>query len=230
MSKGAKAARRLNGEGGGISEAMSRDPTIPAVPAIAEASRSDLGALVGVIESCRSYLLLVARRAMAPDLRTKEAASDLVQEAMVAAQREAGRWTGWAEATDELRAWLRRFLEHRIAHAARRYRATGKRRIGREVPLAAVEADPVMAETLVANQSSVGTRASRREEEAVLRLALDRLPERMCQAVLWRHHEGCSFDEIGRRLGCSNVAARKLWLRALRRLQDELKDGAGAWD
>jgi DNA-directed RNA polymerase specialized sigma24 family protein len=41
-------------------------------------------------------------------------------------------------------------------------------------------------------------------------------------AVLWRHHESCSFDEIGRRLGCSNVAARKLWLRALQQLQREL--------
>lgn len=211
---------------GTIADRMS-EPLAPAPEAI---SPDPLAALAGVIESCRSYLLLVAERAMAPDLRAKEAASDLVQEAMVEAQRAAGRWTGQAEATDELRAWLRRFLEHKIAHAARRYRGTGKRRIGREVPLATVEADPVMAETLVANQTSVGTRAARREEEAVLRLAIDRLPERMRQAVLWRHHENCSFDEIGRRLGCSNVAARKLWLRALQRLQDELKDGAGARD
>jgi len=56
---------------------------------MAATSPSDREELVGVIESCRSYLLLVAERAMAPDLRAKEAASDLVQEALVDAQREA---------------------------------------------------------------------------------------------------------------------------------------------
>jgi RNA polymerase sigma-70 factor, ECF subfamily len=168
----------------------------------------------------------VAERALAPDLRAKEGASDLVQEALVEAQREAGRWSDRAEATDELRAWLRQFLMHKIAHATRRYRGSHKRRIVREVPLAMVEADPTMAETLIADQTSVGTRVARREEEHALRSALDRLPERMRQAVLWRHNEDCSFDEIGRRLGCSNVAARKLWLKALQQLQAELRDGA----
>jgi RNA polymerase sigma-70 factor (ECF subfamily) len=196
------------------------------VNAIEAISRNDDERLILVIESCRNYLLLVAERSLGPDLRAKEAASDLVQEAMVAAHREAGRWVGLAEATDELRAWLRRFLMHQIAHAARRYRGTGKRGIAREVPLATVEADPVMAETLVAHQTSVGTRAARREEVAALQSALDRLPERMRQAVLWRHNEDCSFEEIGRRLGCSNVAARKLWLKALQRLQAELKGSA----
>jgi RNA polymerase sigma-70 factor (ECF subfamily) len=85
-----------------------------------------------------------------------------------------------------------------------------------------------LAETLVADQTSIGTRAARREEETALQKALDRLPERMRQAVLWRHNEDCSFDEIGRRLGCSNVAARKLWLKALQQLQAELRVGANS--
>jgi RNA polymerase sigma-70 factor, ECF subfamily len=198
---------------------------LPAVPTTGATGRGDRDALVGVIESCRSYLLLVAERALSPDLRAKEAASDLVQEVMVEAQREAGRWTGRAEATDDLRAWLRQFLLHKIAHLARRYRATDKRRIAREVPLATVEADTALAERLVADQTSPCGRAAQHEEEAALRTALDRLSERMRRAVLWRHHEDCSFDEIGRRLGCSNVAARKLWLKALQKLQVELKAG-----
>jgi hypothetical protein len=48
----------------------------------------------------------------------------------------------------------------------------------------------------------------------------------MRQAVLWRHNEDCSFDEMGRRLGCSNVAARKIWLKALQQLRSELRRGA----
>jgi len=98
----------------------------------------------------------VAERALAPDLRVKEAASDLVQEALAEAQRQAGRWTGRAEATDELRDWLSRFLMHKIAHAARRNRGTGKRRIAREVPLANVKADPALAQTLFTDDTSPG--------------------------------------------------------------------------
>src|SRR5262249_37855195 len=160
-------------------ETIANKLIVPAAPMIEATSRCDLEALGGVIESCRSYLLLVAERALAPDLRAKEGASDLVQEAMAEAQIQAGRWTGRAEATDELRAGLRQFPMHKIAHAARRYRGTGKRGIAREVPLAMVEADPLMAGALVADQTSVGTRAARREEEHALRSALNRLPERM---------------------------------------------------
>src|SRR5262249_23541709 len=122
-----------------------------------------------------------------------------------------------------LRAWLRQFLMHKIAHAARRYRATDKRRIAREVPLAVVQADGALAQTLIADQPSPGAQAAYHEQEAALRAAPDRLSDRMRRAGLWRHLEDCSFDEIGRRLGCSNVAARKLWLKALEQLQVELK-------
>jgi RNA polymerase sigma-70 factor, ECF subfamily len=205
---------------------MASKLTVRVAPSSEAPNRNDREALVGVIESFRGYLLLVAERALAPDLRVKEAASDLVQEALAQAQNEAGHWKGSMEATDELREWLRRFLMHKIAHAARRHRGTGKRRIAREVPLAQVEADPALAGALVADDTSPGTRSSRHDEEDMLQSALDRLPERMRQAVLWRHHEACSFDEIGRRLGCSNVAARKLWLKALQQLQAELKAGA----
>ncbi len=71
------------------------------------------------------------------------------------------------------------------------------------------------------DEDSPGTVASRGEQEALLRAALERLPERMRQAVLWRQQKGYSFDEIGDQLGCSNVAARRLWLRALDQLHRE---------
>ena len=201
--------------GGAISDITANRTSAPGVPAIVATSPSEREALIGVIESCRSYLLLVAERELGPDLKAKEAVSDLVEEALVDAQRDAGRWSGGAEATRELRAWLRQFLMHKIKHAARRYRGTGKRRIRREVSLATVEADPGLAGSLMADQTSPGGRAARHEEEAALRHGrADRLPERMHEAVLWRHNEDCSFNEIGRRLACSNVAARKLWLKA----------------
>jgi RNA polymerase sigma-70 factor (ECF subfamily) len=206
---------------------MSQSLAVPAKSETEVMGKQQDDSLANVIESCRSYLLLVAERAMSPDLRVKEGASDLVQEAVVEAQRHVGRWTAHAKPSDELRAWLCKFLTHKIAHAARRYRGSKKRQMAREISLGTVEGDIALAETLISDQTSVGTRAARREEEAALQAALSRLPDRMRNAIGWRHNEDCSFDVIGQRLGCSNVAARKLWLRALEQLQSELKTERG---
>ena len=142
---------------------------------------------------------------------------------MLEAFRDLGRFTGRSE--KEMRGWLRRLLVHKVAHAVRRYRHVGKRRLAHEVSLDSADFSKSLVDALAADRTSPGGHAVRREEEAALLAALDRLPDRMRFTVLWRHHEACSFDELGRRLGCSNVAARKLWLRALEQLQRELTCG-----
>jgi RNA polymerase sigma-70 factor (ECF subfamily) len=185
-----------------------------------DSGRWDRSPWIGWLQSCRKYLLLVANREMGNDLKSKAGASDLVQETLLEAHRDMGRFTGRTET--ELRRWLRRLLLHKLAHTVRRYRHVERRRITREVSLETGDLGNSLADFLAADQTSPGGQAVRREEEVALCAALDRNPERMRLAVLWRHHEACSFDELGRRLGCSNVAARKLWLRALERLQHEL--------
>src|SRR5271165_1787781 len=80
---------------------------------------------IGWLETCRKYLLLVANREMRDDLKTKEGASDLVQETLLEAYRDLGRFTGCTE--KEMRGWLRGLLLHKVAHAVRRYRHVGKR-------------------------------------------------------------------------------------------------------
>jgi RNA polymerase sigma-70 factor, ECF subfamily len=175
------------------------------------------------IAGYRDYLLLVADRAMTPALKTKEGASDLVQEALLAAHRASGQFQ--VRTAIELRAWLRRLLLNRVAHAARRYFGTEKRRLARELSLDADLNREAISDALALDQASPASVAARHEQEALLQAALERLPERMRQAVLWRHHKGYSFDEIGKQLGCTNVAARKLWLRALGLLQRELSCG-----
>lgn len=177
------------------------------------------------IASHRDYLLLVADRSMAPALKAKEGASDLVQEAMLAAHRASG---GLGERSpSELRSWLRRLLLNRVARAARRYAGTQKRRLARELSIDSDLDRNAAAEALAIDQTSPGGLASRHEEELRIRSALDRLPDRMRNAVLWRHRDGCGFEEIGRRLGCSDVAARKLWLRGLDQLHREFDGSAG---
>jgi RNA polymerase sigma factor (sigma-70 family) len=55
-----------------------------------------------------------------------------------------------------------------------------------------------------------------REQDEALERALAQLPESSGQVIRWRNYERCSFEEIGRRLGKSAEAARKVWVRAVR--------------
>jgi len=65
----------------------------------------------------------------------------------------------------------------------------------------------------------------RRGEEMTLKGALKRLPEDHHEVIWLRRHEQRSFEEIAARRGRTEAAARKLWLRALERLKQELKPG-----
>jgi RNA polymerase sigma-70 factor (ECF subfamily) len=102
---------------------------------------------------------------------------------------------------------------------ARLYRETGKREIGREVALPA--GGPSSAVGPVADVPSPSRQASDREQDQVLQEALQRLPDNYRDVLHLRYHEERSFDEIGRMMNLSPNATRKLWLRAVKRLQQE---------
>ena len=69
-----------------------------------------------MVEGFRTYLLTVAERALAPELKTKEGASDVVQETLVEAHRIFHRFEGRSE--EALRAWLQKLLMNQVAHVA----------------------------------------------------------------------------------------------------------------
>jgi RNA polymerase sigma-70 factor (ECF subfamily) len=176
-------------------------------------SREALGRL---LETCRDYLLLVANHELAGDLRAKAGASDLVQETFLDAQRDFGQFTGRSLA--ELQHWLRRILLNNLADLNRRYRDTNRRRLAQEVSLADDSTDDAAARVADDTPSPSGE-AIRHEQTAALERALARLPEHYRQVIAWRHHEGLSFAEIGELLGRTPDAARMIWARAVKELQ-----------
>ena len=180
-----------------------------------DGSRDALGQ---ALESCRRYLLWVARHELTDDLQAKGGASDLVQETFLEAQRAFDHFRGDSEG--EQRTWLRRLLHHRAAKLGRRYRTTQKRRLARETPLAAAGGDAGPR----AEQSSPSTQLVAHEQAQRLRQALERLPDDYRWVITLRYLEQCSFEEIGRRLQRSANAARLLWLRAVERVRHELRD------
>lgn len=175
-------------------------------------------ALGQALEACRRYLLQIAQQEIDPALQAKGGASDIVQETFLEAQRDFGRFHGDSE--DELRAWLRQLLLHQIYKLARRHRTTQKRALGREVPLEAAEQTNGIA---AADAVSPSVQAMAHEQSTVIGTALARLPDDYRQVIVWRYQEHRSFAEIAKRLGRTETAVRKLWARALERLQAELR-------
>jgi RNA polymerase sigma-70 factor (ECF subfamily) len=187
------------------------------LPAARAGSREALGK---ALEACRAYLLRLANRRLSPELRTKGGASDVVQETFLIAQRDFARFQGASEA--ELLAWLRCLTVRSLANFARHYRGTGKRQIGREVGLGN-DADSATQPQVAAPDPTPSAAVVAREEARAVEAAMSRLTEPERRVISLRNAEQ-SFEEIGKQMGCSPYAARRLWHRAFERLQQELAD------
>lgn len=187
---------------------------------LAAARAGSKEALGEALEACRGYLLLVAQRELDPNLQAKGGASDLVQETFLEAQRDFPRFVGQSE--DELLAWLRQMLMNNLFNFTRRYRTTAKRMVGREVTLPTDSSSTAPAPSPPAAGPSPSGLAMENEQAQALARAMARLPEDYRQAILLRYQEARTFEEIGELMQRSPNAARKLWLRAVERLQDEL--------
>ena len=187
---------------------------------LAAARGGSLEALGQALEACRGYLLRIAGRRLSADRRSKGGASDLVQQTFLDAQCQFERFQG--ESEKELLAWLRQILLHNLAHFQRRYRATGKRDLGREAPLASGASSTDVGTDVATQTPSPSEQVVAREEAEAVQQALERLSEEDRQVLALRHQEQLTFEEIGRRLERSTSGARALWLRAVERLNEEL--------
>lgn len=175
-------------------------------------------ALGELFDRCRPVLLEWASRALGNRFRAKHGPSDLVQQSFLEAQRDFNAFQGASD--QELLAWLRQILTHNLMDFARKYQPTTKRALDRE----SAEEDAVL-NSVVAQDPSPSQHASTREQVLLLQEALLGLDEEKRLALRLRHQEQLSFIEIGRRLGKSEEAARKIWARAVEELRRVIKGG-----
>jgi RNA polymerase sigma-70 factor (ECF subfamily) len=199
---------------------MARD-AMDVAQSLAAARAGAREVLGELLDLCRGYLLLVAQQELNADLRGKGGASDLVQETFLEAQRDFAQFQGTSET--ELLAWLRRLLLNNLANFSRRFRATGKRAIAREVGLEGAGSGPHLVDGLVAGNSTPSSLVTAQEQTEILRGALERLPDDYRQVILLRYHEERSFEDIAGLMQRSANAVRKLWLRAIDRLQKDME-------
>jgi RNA polymerase sigma-70 factor (ECF subfamily) len=187
------------------------------LPAARAGSREALGQ---ALEACRNYLLHVANRQLDSELLAKGGASDLVQETFLEAQRDFAQFQGTT--ADELRGWLLRLLLNNALNFARHYRGTAKRQLDREQALPADSPSAAPGAGLPAQTPTPSALAMAHEKAQAVEQALARLPEDYRRVIQWRYQEDRPFEEIAQLMQRSENAVRKLWFRAIERLQEEL--------
>jgi RNA polymerase sigma-70 factor (ECF subfamily) len=136
------------------------------------------------------------------------------------AQQDFARFQG--DSDGEMLGWLRQVLLNNLANFRRHYRGTKKRQAAREVGLHSGSSSGAREGGLQSETPTPSVEAMMGEQSAVLTNALARLPDDYRRALLLRYQEDRSFEEIGNLMQRSPNAARKLWLRAVERLQKEM--------
>lgn len=172
-----------------------------------------------LIRDCQPYLLAIANGELDRQVAQKIGASDIVQNSMLSAQRCIADFQG--DNRTELLAWLRGILIKDLQQTHRHYHAE-KRRVDRERPLKDDNSAPG-GPMLVDQVESPSTAAVHREQEEQLIRAMADLSEDERQVIELRNWQRLSFPEIGEHIGRTSEATRKLWSRAIVRLQKKMK-------
>jgi RNA polymerase sigma-70 factor (ECF subfamily) len=173
------------------------------------------------IDRYRSYLHVLARAQLHPQLKERLDASDIVQQTLLEAHRDREHFRG--ETSAQLAGWLRRILGHNVKNALRDMRAA-KRDVARERPLdQALERSGLdVAAWLAADQATPSEIIAGHERLLRLSDGLSALPDAQSQAIVLRYWQSCSLAEIAERMGRSPAAAAGLLHRGLVQLRELL--------
>ena len=183
---------------------------------IAAARSGDREARGMIYSSHWNYLLLVVGQRMSGDWQSKVGASDIVQQSMLEAHQSFDQFRG--DNQRQLRAWLAQIVRRNVLDHSRSFGNARRRSVAtREVPWS----DAIESSLVAAGESPSGLiRQAEIDQELINAMAL--LPPRYRRVIEMRHRDGLAYAEIAMRCSISVEAARKLWTRAIRQLQQFL--------
>ena len=178
------------------------------------------------VAAYRQYLLLLARVQLDPRKAKDVDASDIVQQSLLEAHRNWGRFRGGSEG--ERAAWLRRILACNLADALRSL-GREKRDAGRRVSLEQqVEQSSLrLGNFLAADQSSPSQGMHRAERGVMLANAMADLPEAQREALVLQYWHGWTLAQIGQHMNRTPVAVAGLLKRGLKQLREAMQQQAG---
>lgn len=174
------------------------------------------------LDHFRSYLMLLAHARLDRKVRGKLDPSDVVQQTLLEAHQALESFRGDNAAAQA--AWLRQILARNLANAVRDL-TREKRDVRKERSLAARldESADRLEGWLAAEQSTPSQQAQRQERALLLSQALAGLPPSQREALILRHFQGCSLDDIAAELNITSAAVTGLLHRGLKALRQALK-------
>ncbi|MFT4514119.1 MAG: RNA polymerase sigma-70 factor (subfamily 1) [Planctomycetota bacterium] len=177
---------------------------------VRRAVKGDAAAREQLFERCLPALRAFVRLRCPPELRRREAASDIVQSACREALGHLHTYTPRPNST--FRAWLFKITGNKLLEKLRRARAQ-RRDVTREVASSQSTLDSLYRETVTASEL-----LGQREDVSQFEDAFDRLDPEHREVILWSRITGLPHRETAARMNRSEVAVRSLLSRALARL------------
>ena len=190
---------------------------------LATARTGDREALGELLQWYCNYLTILASTQLDKRLQRRLSPSDLVQDTLLAAQRDFPDFRGQCER--ELLGWLRQILINSLHRAIEVHLKAGKRDLRREVSLddmnTSMDKSAVnFGAILAGNGTSPSGPVHARERAVALANELSKLPEHYREVIVLRNLQSLSFEEIATRMEKSVGAVRMLWLRAIDKFKE----------
>jgi RNA polymerase sigma-70 factor, ECF subfamily len=171
-----------------------------------------------LLQTYRNYLTVLATAQLDQRLRRRMNPSDLVQETLLAAHRDFGKFRGRSER--EFLAWLRQILINCLHHAVETHLKAKMRDVRCEVSIEQMglsmdHSAAQFAHALADHGPSPSAAARQRERAVILADQLAKLRPEYRDVIVHRNSQGLSLDEIAERMDRKAGAVRMLWLRAI---------------
>jgi len=177
----------------------------------------------------RDKLHTMVRLRLDPRLKARIGASDVLQEAYLEAQDRVEEYLKTLPMPFYL--WLRKITAQKLVQFCRHHLGMQKRAAGREVPIDVAgglhPTSEAMALALVAGGPSPSENAVRAELKDRLEALLDRMDPTDREIIALRHFEQLTVPETAQVLEIGEEAAKKRYLRAMKKLKDILADLPG---
>jgi RNA polymerase sigma-70 factor (ECF subfamily) len=162
----------------------------------------------------RAWLKTLALVQIPVDLRGRIDPSDIVQQTICEAISDLPKYRGTSK--PELMGWLRSMLRFHLIDAFRKLKFAPKVSIDDSL----VMTDHGMSHLLHANVTSVGQRAINEEQAIALTKLLDQLSASQAEAIILKHCQGMSVDQICRHMNKTPDAVGGLLRHGMRKLRE----------
>lgn len=189
-----------------------------------KAKTGDLGSLAELFLACRERLRGMVQLRLDWRLRRRVDPSDVLQEAYIDYARRFRRYC--QEPALPFYLWLRQLTAQRLIDVHRRHLGAKMRDATLEASIWTQSLPPVssnsLASRLLGRVTSASRAFQRAEDQMKVQQALERLKPIDREVIALRHFEMLTNEETALTLGLAKTAASNRYIRAMRRLKDEL--------